>query len=95
MTQLDDRHGNIHLDTRLSHKPRPNPQCDIPGFGVILSGKLQALFLAEKREIILGEKTLWNINTQGFGLRDLVFYNFHHALSFITIPSQGCGKCQK
>ena len=40
MTQLDDRHGNIHLDTRLSHKPRPNPQCGIPGFGVILSEKL-------------------------------------------------------
>lgn len=35
MTQLYDRHGNIHSDTRLSLKPRPNHQCDIPGFGVI------------------------------------------------------------
>ena len=33
MIQLDDRHGNIHLDTRLSHKPRPNPQRGVPGFG--------------------------------------------------------------
>ena len=70
MTQLDDRLGNINLDNRLSHKPRPNPQCGVPGFGVILSEKLQALFLAKKREIIFGEKTLWDINTHGFGFRD-------------------------
>ena len=70
MTQLDDRHGNIHLDTRLSHKPRPNPQCGIPGFGVILSEKLQALFFTERREIILGEKTLRKTITQGLSIRN-------------------------
>jgi len=40
MTQLDERNGNIHLNTRQSQKPRPNPHCGIPGFGVILSEKL-------------------------------------------------------